>query len=223
MEAKTIRTIHGKEFNFYRKGNDGNGNPVYFVSWLSLGLSSYEATAQTRAAGLKKFTGKAFGGGFTFQSYSLENSADFFEEKGLGLSMPKLKTNSKQVRQAIQDYIVDSLDTMDFDGHDGTVKKSLEIVLHDFAKAALYPNNLKHLGSYQACFVDWICGLPTCLSIEFRTHAILKKMAAWGLPLPANKEETEGELLFRNLIYMNLIDLAKKNKIDYMKIFNGAN
>jgi len=60
-----------------RTTNDVNGNPRYLVSWLSLGLDSYEATDLTRRAGLTKYRGKSFGGGFVFQSYNVDNSINF--------------------------------------------------------------------------------------------------------------------------------------------------
>lgn len=133
-----------------------------------------------------------------------------------------MKTNSKQVKEAIQKYIVECFNTEEFEDHDGTTKKSIEIVLTDFARVALYKNNLHNLKSYQACFVDWIMGLPHALAIEFRTFAILELMAGFGLPLPEGKEEVDGEELFRNLIYLNLIDMAKREGIDYMTIYNRA-
>lgn len=53
--------------------HDTNGNPRYVVSFLALGLPTYESTAKTRAAGLKKYRGKDFAGGFVFSSFSVEN------------------------------------------------------------------------------------------------------------------------------------------------------
>jgi hypothetical protein len=83
MESKLIKTPAGSEYKFTRTTNDGNGNPRYIVSWLALGLPAYQANDKTRRAGLRKYSGKAFGGGFVFQSYNLERSAEFFESLGL--------------------------------------------------------------------------------------------------------------------------------------------
>ena len=58
----------------YKHTSDVNGNPRYIVSWLELGLPDYVATAKTRRAGLRKFTGQAFGGGFIFSSYNIDES-----------------------------------------------------------------------------------------------------------------------------------------------------
>ena len=67
---KTIETTSG--ISVYRVKSDICGNPRYVVSWLSLNLPRYEATKKTRAAGLCKYRGKDFGGGFVFQSYNVD-------------------------------------------------------------------------------------------------------------------------------------------------------
>jgi len=54
--------------------NDVNGNSRYVVHFLDLGLDKYESTKQTRDAGLAKYRGRDFGGGFAFQSYNLNLS-----------------------------------------------------------------------------------------------------------------------------------------------------
>ncbi len=65
----------GSETAVYRHPQlDANGNPKYFVHYLELGLSEYENTEKTRKAGLRKYTGRLFGGGYVFQSYNPEES-----------------------------------------------------------------------------------------------------------------------------------------------------
>jgi len=79
-----IITKNGNTYTFTRKKYlDVNGNPLYFVHYLDLGLDKYESTKLTRKAGLRKFTGKEYGGGFTFQSYNIADHANFFESLGL--------------------------------------------------------------------------------------------------------------------------------------------
>jgi len=60
--------------------NDINGNPRYVVHYLALGLPEYKATNKTRRAGLTKYRGKSFGGGFVFQSYNIDASLNFIME-----------------------------------------------------------------------------------------------------------------------------------------------
>lgn len=56
MECKLITTPAGSEYIFHSTTRDINGNPRYIVSWLALGLPSYEANNKTRRAGLRKYT-----------------------------------------------------------------------------------------------------------------------------------------------------------------------
>jgi len=44
--------------------NDLSGNARIVVHYLNLGLKEYKSTKATRAAGLTKYRGKAYGGGF---------------------------------------------------------------------------------------------------------------------------------------------------------------
>ena len=56
-------------------------------------------------------------------------------------------------------------------------------------------------------------GLPSCLSIEFSNYGILGKMAEFGLPLPANKDEEQGIDLYYNLIFREFVAILKENKL----------
>lgn len=83
MTQEVATTKTGKKVSFYRTTNDYYGNPRYIVHFLDLGLNRHESNNLTRRAGLKKYSGKSFGGGFVFQSYNVDSSADFFESLGL--------------------------------------------------------------------------------------------------------------------------------------------
>ena len=61
----------------YKINNDFNGNPRYLVSWMALGLDSYKPTKLTRKAGLSKYRGKQFSGGFVFQSYNIDETMKY--------------------------------------------------------------------------------------------------------------------------------------------------
>ena len=71
---KFIETVDGVDYTVYSTTNDYYGNPRYIIHFLSLGLKNYMSTKLTRKAGLEKYTGKSFGGGFVFQSYNVESS-----------------------------------------------------------------------------------------------------------------------------------------------------
>lgn len=49
--------------------NDVNGNPRYIVHYLSLDMSDYISTKETRSAGLSMYRGKSYGGGYVFSTY----------------------------------------------------------------------------------------------------------------------------------------------------------
>jgi len=72
--TKCIEKINGVNYPLYRIDNDSNGNPRYLIHFLDLDLKDHVSTKATRKAGLKKYTGKSFGGGFVFQSYNVESS-----------------------------------------------------------------------------------------------------------------------------------------------------
>ena len=70
-------TVKGVKIPVTRIENDTNGNPRYIIHWLALGLSDYAATKETRRAGLTKYHGRSYGGGFVFQSYNLDRSVEY--------------------------------------------------------------------------------------------------------------------------------------------------
>lgn len=83
----------------YKIKNDVNGNPRYVISWIALGLDSYNATDLTRKAGLTKYNNKEYGEGFVFQSYNLDADLDYIY-KTLGTEIdydlnPGDKTNKQ--------------------------------------------------------------------------------------------------------------------------------
>ena len=72
--------INVKEIQLHRTNNDVNGNPRYVVHYSALGLPEYESTKKTRAAGLKLYRGRDFGGGFVFTSYNTEYTLEWVLE-----------------------------------------------------------------------------------------------------------------------------------------------
>jgi hypothetical protein len=127
-----------------------------------------------------------------------------------------VKTNSKEVKTAVQKYIIDCIDTSDFEGHiEGDTKNDLQIIADEFKRVALYPNNLRNLGSYQACFIDWLQGLPSCINIDYMTYRQLEILESLGLPLPANKDKMDGVNLFYYLIFREFSALCRKYKVSF--------
>ena len=124
-----------------------------------------------------------------------------------------MKPNSKHVSDLVQAYILSCIDVSDYtEDTNPDTKTKLELVYKEFDRVALYPNNIRYHKTVQACFIDWLLGMPGIINIEVYNSVILGLMSSWGLPLPANKDESDGIELFYYLIYMNFNRLCRKHK-----------
>ena len=72
MKRIEVQTEKYGEVVVYRYGNDVNGNPRYLVHYLMIDLPDHVSTDKTRQAGLTRYHGRAFGGGYRFTSYNIE-------------------------------------------------------------------------------------------------------------------------------------------------------
>jgi len=113
-----------------------------------------------------------------------------------------MKTNSKEVKQAVQAYIMSCIDFSNY-GKGNTIANCLEAYKSESAP-------LRRNESIQEHFIYFLNGLPSWLSIEYYNHAILELMASWGLPLPKNKDEQDGIDLYHYLIFREFCALLKK-------------
>lgn len=68
--------VFGETIKVFRIDNSVNGAPRYVVHFLDLGLNAYVSNNKTAQAGLKKYTGKLFGGGYVFESYYLKETLE---------------------------------------------------------------------------------------------------------------------------------------------------
>ena len=67
-------TIEGKEITLYRIPNSKDGNPRFVVHFIDLGI---EFKDYGNIKGLKKYMPKWFGGGYVFESYSIEHDIHY--------------------------------------------------------------------------------------------------------------------------------------------------
>lgn len=72
--------VKGSLIEFWRTSNDVNGNPRYIVHFLDIADDYNTAHQIAKSCGGRKYTGRAFGGGFVFQSYSLDHLAQYIEK-----------------------------------------------------------------------------------------------------------------------------------------------
>ena len=70
----TGQTVNGIEF--FRIDNDFCGNPRYVVHFLQINYDYERAHKIALKCGGAKYRGKWFGGGFVFQSYSLNELSE---------------------------------------------------------------------------------------------------------------------------------------------------
>lgn len=119
-----------------------------------------------------------------------------------------MRTTNKQVTSKIRAYIQESIDSARSSDYPG-----LDIlqVAADFKRVAYYPANLarfKH--NRQAMFKDWMQGLPSILPMDYTNYDILQVLTAWGLPLPANRDDSDAAELFYWLIFREFCRMLKK-------------
>jgi hypothetical protein len=115
-----------------------------------------------------------------------------------------VRTNSKQVKEAVQAYI---LQAIDFDSAGYGIENTLANALKTYKSEA---GELERGQTYQDHFIDFMQGLPSWFNIEFTYFDIINRLTSWGLPKPANKNEQESARLFYYLIFREFTNLLKK-------------
>ena len=119
-----------------------------------------------------------------------------------------MRTTNKQVIDKIRAYIQHSIDSARSADY-----PDLDIlqVAADYKRVAHYPANLARFKHNQlAMFKDWMQGLPSILPMDYTNYDILQVMTSWGLPLPADKDESDAVELFYWLIFREFNKLLKQ-------------
>jgi len=78
-QSVKIKTKDGQDhvIELWRINHDVNGNPRYVIHYLALDQDYDKALRKVRCIGGKVYRGQWFGGGFVFQSYSLEDDLTY--------------------------------------------------------------------------------------------------------------------------------------------------
>lgn len=123
-----------------------------------------------------------------------------------------LKTNSKQARENIKNYIVANAD---FDNYGEETPEDFPVlaaaILEKFRKEKQYTAHL--FQNEQALFIDWCSGLPSCLDCCYYYNR--SAVDDLGTILEETEEEKErfdesaAEDLLSRLIYRELVKAAK--------------
>lgn len=116
--------------------------------------------------------------------------------------MKKLRTNSKEVKKAVQNYIIESV----YDENENTFESINEAAKHlhdDFKRVANHPYNLKRLPKHAERFTDYLRGIP----FYFATYdnEIKDFLNSLGIN-PENKEYSSDKMwsLYGLLIYREI-------------------
>lgn len=127
-----------------------------------------------------------------------------------------MRTNSKVINEAMQKHIINALNTQEHEGHDNTIKTSLQIVANCFESEYWYPYNKHfHRNNKQEAFKSWVCGAPSCVDISLWNDDIKDFLTSIGLPQPENKDDQDSVNLYFILLYRAFTKLFKVHNINF--------
>lgn len=120
------------------------------------------------------------------------------------------KTNSKEVKAAVRNYIMECIPE----------GMTIQDVYNDFINSYYKTDNEKAYFNYieQNAFKEWLTTIPSSFDIEFATWEICKIVGSW---LDETEEEIEkyfdndamkAESLFRMLVTKHFYEMLKENK-----------
>lgn len=104
-----------------------------------------------------------------------------------------LRSTKKEVKEKIRAYILDCMDFSNYIGYDGYPDKEPETWQSKvfwcrliFRSEFYYPENIKRYGGEWGCFREWLCGLPSALTVAFSYYDARQLVREW-------LEQTEDE------------------------------
>lgn len=105
-----------------------------------------------------------------------------------------LRSTKKEVREKIRAYILESMDFSNYLGYDGypyeepeTWQGKVLLCRSIFRWEYVNPQNLRRYGSEWGCFREWLCGLPSALSIDYNYFDVRQIVREW---LEQSEEES---------------------------------
>lgn len=131
-------------------------------------------------------------------------------------TLKPIRTNSKVIIEAMQKHVINTLNTEEYEKHDNTIKTSLEIVANAFLGEYWHAyNKIKFNHNKQRAFIDWLCGIPSCVDVSVWTEDIINFLESIGLTQPKNKDEQDSFNLYMYLYSREFTKLCKINKINF--------
>jgi hypothetical protein len=124
-----------------------------------------------------------------------------------------MRTTSEQ-KQQVREYLLECIDLSGYDQYANlqlSEKERFRAVYDCFKKDYCYPENLRYYGSEQKVFENWLMGLPSCFTVEYRNYAIIELTQKWGFA-PSNLSESKEQKILEqwwSRIYMAFIKELK--------------
>ncbi len=133
-----------------------------------------------------------------------------------------MKTTTKQFKTKVQNHIIDCLgypwdDDNDRENENATIKERLQNVIENFNN---YYNDYerRRIPNRQNAFINFLLGLPGCLSVEYVYYNIRQTLREWHEQTEEEAEKyTDDQVAaaYYWLIYREFCTLCKQNKIDF--------
>lgn len=133
-----------------------------------------------------------------------------------------MKTTTKQFKTKVQNHIIDRLgypwdDDNDRENENATIKERLQNVIDNFNN---YYNDYerRRTPNQQNAFIDFLLGLPGCLSVEYVYYNIRQTLREWHEQTEAEADkytDDQAAAAYYWLIYREFCTLCKQNKIDF--------
>ena len=133
-----------------------------------------------------------------------------------------MKTTTKIFKTKVQNHIIKRLgypwdDENDRENENATIKERLQNVIDNFNS---YYNDYerRRTPNQQTAFIDFLLGLPECLSIEYIYYNIRQTLREWHEQTEAEAEkytDDQAAAAYYWLIYREFCTLCKQNKIDF--------
>jgi len=126
-----------------------------------------------------------------------------------------MKTNTTFVRAQVRGYILESIDSDEYEVVTTTEKEKIKFLIDTFKKEYLYPENLRYYKTTENVFINWLLGLPSCFNIEFTNYDIIQRCKVWGVDVSTPKKEDNCIKNFRYIILREIKALCKKHEIHF--------
>lgn len=112
---------------------------------------------------------------------------------------PRLRANSKRVREAIRQHILENVTDNNGDTY-ATFTEARQRLADEFDRVANYPHNLRRFPNAQDRFHDYLMGIP--FGFEFTNHGIAEFLNSLGInPEGREFDPCKASKLYASLIY----------------------